>query len=304
MSQVFQEHPYFLADVFTDRRFGGNPLAVFPYGDRIPAGDMPRIAAELNLSETSFVLPPSSPLATHRLRIFTPRMELPFAGHPTVGTACVLAHEGHVDLIDGRVRVVFEEGVGNVPVEVELGASGYSARFAIAQMPQAGPAPPSVESIAEMLGVTPDNIAEGDAAPRAVSCGVPYLFVEVLSSDVLARVRMNVPVWERVLKDYWAPHVYVIARLSDCVVRARMFAPAMGIVEDPATGAAASALAGFVDRSTFSDGHAYWKIEQGIEMGRPSLIEVMVHRREGRIQAIDVGGQSVLMGRGFLLEGV
>jgi trans-2,3-dihydro-3-hydroxyanthranilate isomerase len=299
---------YFLADVFTDRAFGGNQLAVFPDGGSVPPEIMPLIARELNLSETVFVLPPEQPNHTARMRIFTPGSELPFAGHPTVGTACVLGAAGKVATApaggDQVAELILEQGVGPVQVRVRSSGTLYSAQFDVPRLPEFGPGPPEVHRLAEMLSLAPTDLAGGDWQPQSVSCGVPFLVIPVRDREALGRARLNSSLWEEVLQGTWAPHLYLITRdaeLPGSSVRARMFAPAMGIVEDPATGAAASALAGYL--AAREPAHATsmaWRIEQGFEMGRPSMIDVEADRNAGRLTAVRVGGGCVLMGEGAL----
>lgn len=300
-------HGYFLADVFTDRVFGGNPLAVFPDGGRVPAALMPRIARELNLSETVFVLPADDPRHHARLRIFTPGMELPFAGHPTVGAACTLLQSGRIAGEGGEADVVFEEEVGPIAVTVRRVAGRCFATFTAEGVPEEGPPAPSRAELAELLGLEPEAILDGGLEPRAVSCGLPFLFVAVRDRRTLARARLQGTVWERLLADFWAPHVYVLTPdtgREDVAVRARMFAPAMNIAEDPATGAAAAALPGFLTAEMPpGSGTLRWRIEQGVEMGRPSRIEVEADRAPDGITAVRVGGESVLVGRGELATG-
>jgi trans-2,3-dihydro-3-hydroxyanthranilate isomerase len=296
-------HQYILADVFTEQRFGGNQLAVFPEATGIATEVMPKIAGELNLSETVFVLPPAVVNHTCQLRIFTPAMELPFAGHPTVGTACILAAIGQVQLVGTQASLVFEEGVGPVSVCVERVGQGYGAQFEVPQNPVFGPPGPPPERLAQLLGVSEEGVVAGVHGPKAVSCGAPFLFITVRDPSVLERVRLNRSVWEEVLSRYWAPHVYVVAHDHDSsgsLVRARMFAPAMGILEDPATGAAASALPGYLGTSGVMDGLLTWRIEQGLEMGRPSRIDVEAEVTDGVLRKIRVGGSCVIVGKGDL----
>jgi trans-2,3-dihydro-3-hydroxyanthranilate isomerase len=297
-------HSYLLADVFTDHVFGGNQLAVFPAGERVPPQLMPHIARELNLSETVFVLPPHDRAHTRRLRIFTPGAELPFAGHPTIGTACVLAEAGHIPHGGTETRIVFEEGVGPLVVYIRGMRGHLSAQFSAAQLPEFGPPPPPDHELAEMLTLAVDDLTEGVLHAQAVSCGVPFLFVPLRDRRAVARARLNVGRWEETLAQFWAPHLYVFAldpELAGSHVRARMFAPAMGIAEDPATGGAACALAGYLAlRDRAESGSLSWRIEQGFEMGRRSLIDIEADKSDGAISAIRVGGRAVLVGAGSL----
>jgi len=296
-------HRYHLADVFTDRIFGGNPLAVFPDASTLHPRYMQPIARELNLSETVFVLPPADPEHTRRLRIFTPGTELPFAGHPTVGCAHVLAATGALPAAPGARDWVFEEGVGPVRVSLEVGDEGVrSARLWAAQRPQQGPAAPPPDAVAEMLCLAPSDLAEDGSGIEAFSCGVPFLLVPLASRAAVARARLRPERWEALLASFWAPHVYVFSRdpeRADADLHARMFAPAMGIAEDPATGAAAAALGGYLGRRA-SAGTGRWRIEQGMEMGRPSLLELEVDVGAAGVEAVRVGGGAVLVAEGTL----
>jgi trans-2,3-dihydro-3-hydroxyanthranilate isomerase len=292
-------------DVFTDRVFGGNPLAVFPDGRGVGGETMQRIARELNLSETVFVLPPDDPAHTRRLRIFTPAAELPFAGHPTVGTAFLLAALGEVPLAGEETGIVFEEGVGPVPVRIRArDGRPVFAELTAARLPERGPPPPPRGALAALLGLAEDDLLDGEWAAEGVSCGVPFLFVPLRDRAALGRARVEPARWEALLAGWWAPHLYVLAldpELPGSDVRARMFAPAMGIAEDPATGGAASALAGYLAwRSPRRDGTLRWTVEQGFEMGRPSILRVEADVRGGEVAAVRVGGASVLVAEGVM----
>ena len=298
---------FILADVFTDRIFGGNPLAVFPHAAGLDARVMQRLAAEIGFSETVFVFPSEKPTLqgsfNRRLRIFTPGIELPFAGHPTVGAAYVLAATGEVPLVSETTPLVFEEGVG--PVEVTIHSEDgrpVFARFSAAQTPVYDQPPFSSAEIAALLSLEAEDLLLGDYPPQAVSCGVPFLFVPLRGLEAVGRAQLVQDLWERTLASYWAPHVYVITletSTPQAQIHARMFAPAMGIREDPATGAAATALAGYLGvRQGPEEGLVAWTIEQGFEMGRPSFIEVEAGRSGGRVTAIRVGGRSVITGEG------
>jgi trans-2,3-dihydro-3-hydroxyanthranilate isomerase len=296
---------FYTADVFTDRAFGGNPLAVFPDAAGLRGEQMRRVARELNLSETVFVFPAEQPQHTRRLRIFTPSAELPFAGHPTVGTAHVLASIGEIALERAVTKIVFEEGVGPVPVRIRTrDGRPVFAQLEAPRLPEFGPPPPSLETIAATLSLSCSDLVRAEAGPQAVSCGVPFLFVPVCDRDAIRRARVNREQWERSFALYWAPHLYVFAHDTDVnssSLRARMFAPALGIEEDPATGAAATALAGYLGaRDGRADATLRWRIEQGFEMGRPSILDVEADKRDGAIISIRVGGASVLISEGTM----
>jgi trans-2,3-dihydro-3-hydroxyanthranilate isomerase len=294
---------FYTLDVFSGRPFGGNPLAVVLDAERLDGEQMQAIAAEFNLSETVFVLPAAKPPAARKLRIFTPRTELPFAGHPTVGTAFLLAKLGLVQLDSADPVMVLEEAVGNVPVNVRLGQDGpIATRMSVPKMPELGPAPPSTQALAAMLSLSIDDLLPG-RLPRAYSCGVPFLFVPIRDREAIARARIRSDLWEKTVSKWWASSVFVFTfdtETAQAQVHARMFAPAFGVAEDPATGGAAAALAGYLCDMQTREGDFRWQIEQGFEMGRPSLIELEAVKSGGTITAVRVGGRSVLMSEGWI----
>jgi len=293
------------ADVFTDTRFGGNQLAVIPDARGIGDDLMLAITREFNYSETTFVLPPSDPRNTRRVRIFTPGREIPFAGHPTVGTAHVLAAIGEIMLMEAETHIVFEEGVGPVPVTIRTrDGKPVFAQFQAARLPEIGPAPPDRAKLAAVLSLRPDDLLDGDTSPQAVSCGMPFLFVPVRDREVLKRARINIDRWEKTLASYWAPDVFVFSRDPErpgSSVRARMFGPGVAVMEDPATGSACVALAGYLGaRDAARDGTLTWVIEQGFEMGRPSILHAECDKKAGAITAVRVGGETVIVSRGTM----
>jgi trans-2,3-dihydro-3-hydroxyanthranilate isomerase len=294
---------YLTADVFTNQRFGGNQLAVFPNAMGLDPELMQRIAREFNFSETTFVLPPVDPRHTRRVRIFTPGGELPFAGHPTVGTAFVLATIGEIALTGSETRIVFEEGVGPVAVTIraENGTAGF-AQLSVAKLPEFGPRPPTARDLAAVLGLDTGEVLEGEFSAEAASCGVPFLFVPVKNRKTLARARVRLDDFEKLLSGYWTPKVFVFCdepELPGSHYRARMFAPSIGVPEDPATGSACAAFGGYLaKRDQRAEGTLRWVVEQGFEMGRPSLLEIEADKRAGAIAAVRVGGHSVLVSRG------
>jgi trans-2,3-dihydro-3-hydroxyanthranilate isomerase len=297
---------FITADVFTSRPLEGNPLAVFPDARGLSDQLMQRIAREFNLSETVFVLPPDEPQNTRCLRIFTPKAELPFAGHPTVGAAYVLAALGEIPLTGPETRIVFEESVGPVPVLIrsEEGRPVFT-QLTAAKLPEQGPTPPDAAELAEMLSLAPDDVlSEGEDYPQGFSCGGPFLFIPLRSRDALRRARLRMDVWEEILLGGWAREVFVMCRepeLPGSHIRARMFAAELGIGEDPATGAAVSALGGYLGiRAPETDGTLAWIVEQGFEMGRPSLLHLEVDKQGGEITAVRVGGSSVLVSEGTI----
>lgn len=285
-------------DVFTDHIFGGNPLAVVLDARGLDETTMQSIAREFNYSETTFVLPPASPAQLARVRIFTPGGELPFAGHPTVGTAFALATLGYVapDVCD----IVFAEGIGPVPVRIERTQEGGVGRCTLtaAQSPEYLAALDDKGALEAMLGLDAGDVG---AAAEVWSCGVAFLVVPLASVGALERARLDLDRWRRLLGGFVTEKVYPIARAGDGVWRVRMFAPGLGVAEDPATGSAAAALAGWLARHASSnDGTHRWRILQGQEIGRPSIIELDYAQRGGDASIVRVGGSAVMVARGSL----
>jgi len=288
---------YRVLDVFTDTAYGGNPLALLPEAEGLRGAQMQQIAREFNLSETAFVLPPRNRGETHRLRIFTPVRELPFAGHPTIGAALALAEEGWTD-----TEFVFGQGIGPVRVSLRQQKRNQSAWLWAAKLPEVGPRPPPADALAAVISLHPNDILAGSWGPANVSSGVPYLVVPLRDTDTLARAELDLQRWREILRDSWADQIYLVAPLDGPTgtrYRARMFAPAMGIMEDSATGSAATAFPGWlVPRLGLKDGVLTANIEQGIEMGRPSTLMIEVELKAGAITAVRVGGTAVAIAEG------
>jgi trans-2,3-dihydro-3-hydroxyanthranilate isomerase len=288
---------YCTLDVFTDRRFGGNPLAVVLDARGIDDATMQSVAREFNYSETTFVLPPADPAHAARVRIFTPGGELPFAGHPTVGTAFALASLGR---IGPSVRdIVFEEGVGPVPVSIDRDPDGsiHCCTLTTAQSPELVEAIENLAGAAAMLGLDANAVL---SRPEIWSCGVPFLVVPLVSVDALSAARLNLEQWHALLGDRSTQKVYPVARSGDASWRARMFAPGLGVAEDPATGSAAAALAGWLAGRAGNDNPQTWEIQQGHEMGRPSAIALSYDQAGGTARRVRVGGGAVMVTRGTL----
>lgn len=307
-------YEFHTADVFTDKLFGGNQLAVLPDARSLTGEQMAAIAREFNYSETVFVFPPEDPTNTRKVRIFTPGGELPFAGHPTVGAAFVLAVTGEIALDGDETRIVLEEGVGPVPVVIRLvGGVPQFCQLTAAKVPEVISRSYNSSEIAAVLSLDAGELdTEGDYAIEAVSVGLPFLFVPLRSQDALSRSRLNLPKWEEVLASSSARDVFLFTeddssrarggmRKGDAIVRARMFGPGVNVAEDPATGSACAALGGYLAwRSEKRDGTIRYTVHQGVEMGRPSLIEVETDVSGGVVTAVRVGGTSVLVSSGTL----
>jgi trans-2,3-dihydro-3-hydroxyanthranilate isomerase len=283
-------------DVFTDRRFAGNPLAVVLDAEQLDTAAMQAIAHEFNHPETVFVSTPGDPAHRARIRIFTPRRELPFAGHPTVGTAVLLGLRD--DGGAGR-DIVLEEEIGAVRCTLETSAgAGGRARFAIPQLPtEAGPVPDDA-IVAAALGLVPAEI--GESRPARWSAGMPFTFVPVTSRAGVERCRPDLASFDSAFGAGGA--AYVVCRQTvepGHSFHARMFAPGMGVPEDPATGSAAAAFAGLL-ASHLPDGTHAIAIEQGYEMGRPSLIRLVAVVEAGRVLSASIGGDAVIVTEGTI----
>lgn len=298
------KYEFYTADVFTQQIFGGNPLAVFPQAEGLSSFQMQKIAAEINYSETVFVLPPETFAGTKRLRIFTPQAELLFAGHPTIGTAYILASIGEIKLDQPEITIIFEEGIGQVPVKI-LGQPQKPTytELTVAQLPQIGPEPPNIKNLAEMLSLNSEDLLTGEYSSQAISCGLPFLFIPVNSQKSLAKAKLRIDIWQSLIANFWANCVYLFTFETSnkaIFVRSRMFAPSLGIEEDPATGSAAAAFGGYLGLRNQNDGKLQWQIEQGIEMGRPSLLMVQTFKKAGKIEKVCVGGSSVMVTKGTM----
>jgi trans-2,3-dihydro-3-hydroxyanthranilate isomerase len=292
-----RDHRYYTCDVFTDRMFSGNPLAVLTDARGLDDQAMQSIAREFNFSETTFVTPPADRRHTARVRIFTPSRELPFAGHPTVGTAFVLASMGAAS---GVNELVLEENVGPVPVHIErAGSRIVRCTFTSARLPEHIEASaPSRTALAGMLQLGVDDIT---ASAEVWSCGVPYLIVRVASPDALARAQLDLTHWRETLSGFVTQEVYPIAQVDESTWSVRMFAPGAGVAEDPATGSAAAALAGWLVRHAPTQSSTlHWTVLQGEAVGRPSRIELEADVSNGAVQAVRVGGASVMVSEGTL----
>ena len=290
-------------DVFTETALGGNPLAVVLDAEGLDDERMQAISAEFNLSETVFVFEPRDAVNSARLRIFTPKRELPFAGHPTVGAAALIAQRRASDLLAAQdLRIVLEEPIGDV-VCVARRRKGHAlaAYFELPKLPERlKDKPPSTAEIAAGLGLEPGDIGFDGHEPSVFSAGAPFLFVPVRSLDVIGRAAPGIMPWAT--KN--GPATFVYTRESEregSAFHARMFASAWGLYEDPATGSAVAAFAGVVqafDRPR--DGEFMLTIEQGFEMGRPSLIALGLVIENGALVSATIGGSVVIVSTGSL----
>jgi trans-2,3-dihydro-3-hydroxyanthranilate isomerase len=297
--------PFVTVDVFTDTRFTGNPLAVITDARGLSDDEMQRIAAEFGYSETTFVLPPRDAGNTAEVRIFTPVTEVPFAGHPNVGTAYVLATQGIALGIPVGEHLRFEEKAGLVEVMVSRDTKGaVSATTIRAPGPLAIGAAVRPEVMAPCIGLSPDDIRTNHHEPTFASVGLKFILIEVSGLEALGRAASRI----EPLAALRATHA---DEDSDCAtflytwvgpdhIRARMFAPFDNVVEDPATGSASAALGAFLTTLNPPPAERRLLIEQGVEMGRRSLITVTVSGQDGKLQGVEISGRSVMVTRGDL----
>ncbi len=298
---------YHTLDVFTTTRFAGNPLAVVLDADALDTQRMQAIAREFNLAETVFVLKPDNPAHSAKVRIFTPGVELPFAGHPTVGTAALLADLRMLGQSGERdALIVLEETIGVVRVGVRIkdGAEAY-AEFDTPRLPVLGEAMPPNDVIAAALGLIPNEIGFENHKPAIASAGVAFAFVPVASLEAIARARVQPHYWSRAFTGNVPGAAYLYCRETvhhAAHFHARMFAPgSMGVPEDPATGAAAAALAAILRKyDSPRDGTHTRTIEQGYEMGRPSTITLTLEIARGELHVVRIGGHTVRVSEGTL----
>jgi trans-2,3-dihydro-3-hydroxyanthranilate isomerase len=292
---------YITVDVFTDRAFGGNPLAVVLDAGGLSTAQMQAIAAEFNYSETTFVLPPRDAAHDAQVRIFTVRSEIPFAGHPNVGTAFVLATQA----AKPPAQLVFEEKAGLVPVEILIEGGTVVGAELTAPQPLSKLASFGSEQTAACVALSPADIRTDRHSPRIVSVGLPFLVAEVGSREALRRARPEAVAYAGVFPREGYDAIYLYTRdvpegEMPCDLQARMFHPgSAGLTEDPATGSATAAAAALLaDLSGERDGDLKLRVGQGVDMGRPSLLLTRVRKENGVVASTHVGGACVQMMEG------
>jgi trans-2,3-dihydro-3-hydroxyanthranilate isomerase len=287
---------YITVDVFTDRLFGGNPLAVVLDAQGLNTAQMHAIATEFNYAETTFVLPPRAAAHSAHVRIFTPRTEVPFAGHPNVGTAVVFAREREVRGGPPLDQIVFEEAAGLVPIRLMRDAGGavVGAEFTAPEALTSGPTV-SAADVAECVSLSSTDISLANHPPQVLSVGLPFLVTELTTRDALRRAKPNALTHERVLPPIGTDAIYCYCPgATPQELHVRMFSPLDGIAEDPATGSAAAATISLLaSLRSQRDGELSWHIEQGLEMGRPSLLRGRTEKRDGNVTAVHIGGFAV-----------
>jgi trans-2,3-dihydro-3-hydroxyanthranilate isomerase len=289
-----KELKYDHVDVFTDKPLGGNQLAAFHAPGQLTSNQMLAIAREINFSETTFIFPSKTEKAIARVRIFTPNMEIPFAGHPVIGTAFVIATRSR-KILDS---LVLELGVGPITVDIERHGKKIQSLKMHQPLPAFGSALQNREQAARALGVTSDDVLGGGV----VSNGLDFLVVEATTLQAVQNAQCNIEDAIKVIKRHNVHAIYVFARLQGKGpnVHARLFTPTSSVVEDPATGSAAGALGGYLARILKFPMKLHLTIEQGIEIHRPSLISVDVNSERGTIEGVAVSGKVVAVGEGMI----
>ena len=292
---------YVTVDVFTDTRFGGNPLAVVLDAEGLDTDAMQAITREFNYSETTFVLPPADPKHTAHVRIFTPAEELPFAGHPNVGTAFALARIGKIFDREINGSLTFEEAAGLVPVRIlHQGIEVAGAELTAPQDLRLG-ATVSPAAIAACLGIPEVEVMTGSHQPVVAGVGTEFVLAEVASAATLGRIRPDVAAFARYLPAAGTTKLLAYTPAADDTVQARMFFAVPDIREDPATGSANAALAALLAQlAPEDDGLFRLFIAQGVEMGRPSLLHTTVEKLGGSILSVRVGGRCVPVMEGLI----
>jgi trans-2,3-dihydro-3-hydroxyanthranilate isomerase len=292
-------------DVFTEQPFAGNPLCVVPDGTGLSTEQMQAIAREMNLSETTVVLPATDPRAAYWMRIFTPAKEIPFAGHPSVGTAYVMAHIGRFPLQEPVTRIFQQVGIGTLPLDIDI-SGGKPGRVVMTQgRPAFGEILRDVTPVAEALGVDVGTLVRTKLPIQVVSTGLEHLMVPLPDLETAGRLQPNAILLDRLLGQRGALGCFAFslqATTPDAFAHARMFAPGAGVPEDPATGSAAGPLGAYLAvHGVLPKDEAAFVLEQGIEMGRPSRIWVEVLRdATGMPTTIRVGGHTVRVIRGTI----
>lgn len=299
---------FYQADVFTDRVFGGNPVAVIPEADGLEARDMQKIAREMNLSETVFVLSPTDPSAAYRLRFFTPTREIPFAGHPVIGAFYVLAHLGVLCLQEPVTRLYQETSVGVFPVELMV-RDGLVRHIMMSQpkpefMGMIEPLRDLLE-VAKAVAVHQAQIARTGFPVEVVSTGFPVIVVPVRTLTAVSQAIPDIALLNTVCERHRAQGLMLFTTVTveaRSTVHTRMFATPIGVVEDPATGSASGALGAYLVKHGVVDVGPTTEIicEQGYEMDRPSRLIVHVHSDDDAIQSVNVGGQAVMVIEGMV----
>jgi len=295
------QYKYYICDVFTNKRFGGNQLAVLPDASGLTDKQMQQIAREFNFSESTFVFPPEKG-NTRKVRIFTPSIEVPFAGHPNIGTAFVLATSGIIGEFYEKTEIVFEEKAGLVPITLhKLDAGSFWCELQAPEKITFGKSI-SVEIFASAISLAPGKIITDTHPPQIVSVGLPFLIAELQDQSALEEASVNLNGFKKLAALDIIPDVHIYTRSNDEFdIRARVFAPFDGVPEDPATGSANCALGGLLTHyNDESDGNFEWLISQGNEMDRPSSLKARTQKKDGKVISTYIGGNCVMVSEGII----
>ncbi len=295
------KYEYYICDVFTQQKFSGNQLAVITDAEGLSDHDMQNIAREFNFSESTFVFP-SEKENTRKVRIFTPRSEVPFAGHPNIGTAFILAETGIFGDFAQSIDVVFEEKAGNVPIKINKDHCGYIWCELSAPAPLSLGKVATVDLASEVLSIEAGDINVTTHYPQVASVGLPFLFVELQSLEALSQAQIDLSKLQRLLQEGFPSYIHIYCKdVKDFDIRCRMFAPLDGVPEDPATGSANAALIALLSHcDQRSDLEDKWKISQGSEIGRPSVLHGRAQKIGGTVVEVNLGGYSVMVCKGTI----
>ena len=295
------KYEYYICDVFTQQKFSGNQLAVITDAEGLSDHDMQNIAREFNFSESTFVFP-SEKENTRKVRIFTPRSEVPFAGHPNIGTAFILAETGIFGDFAQSIDVVFEEKAGNVSIKINKDHCGYIWCELSAPAPLSLGKVATVDLASEVLSIEAGDINVTTHYPQVASVGLPFLFVELQSLEALSQAQIDLTKLQRLLQEGFPSYIHIYCRdVKDFDIRCRMFAPLDGVPEDPATGSANAALIALLSHcDQRSDLEDKWKISQGSEIGRPSVLHGRAQKIGGTVTEVNLGGYSVMVCKGTI----
>ncbi|NJK86982.1 MAG: PhzF family phenazine biosynthesis protein [Bacteroidales bacterium] len=297
------QYPYYILDVFTTEMFGGNQLAVFPDATGIPEKYLQSVAREFNFSETTFVYPPVNKRNDLKLRIFTPGVEVPMAGHPTIGTAYVLLSLGLIKP-KHQNHIVIEEKVGNIRVDFVEGKAGFHSITMNQPLPVFGKVEENKKMIAQILSIQEQDIDERYPM-QCVSCGNNFLFIPLISLSVMHKINVKTDLLKAAKNQLESTELFVFSNETiypSSDYHCRMFAPLFGIYEDPATGSAAGPFGSYLVKNRISEKNRFI-CEQGFEMTRPSIIRVEIEGKAEKITGVKVSGDAVLVCEGKMRIG-
>jgi trans-2,3-dihydro-3-hydroxyanthranilate isomerase len=299
-SGINMKYRFYTCDVFTDTRFGGNPLAVLPNAQGLSDTDMQQIAREFNYSETTFVFPAKKGHTRH-VRIFTPGKEIPFAGHPNIGTAFILASTGELGNINKKKEITFEEKAGLVAISIRQTAKNIWCELKAPEMLSIGQTI-QMDLVASALSLSLEEIITDTHPPQIASVGLPFIMVQLKNRAALENIRLNFPAFEEINMSGITADIHVYTLVNDEYnIRTRMFAPLDGIPEDPATGSANCALVAMLSHyRSEPDGNFNWRIAQGIEMQRPSILDARTQKQNGAVTGVWIAGNSSTVSEGFI----